>query len=41
MLEFIFGLSFGIYLGTYYNCKPLTECIVNFIKNKIPDKYKK
>ena len=23
MLEFLFGLTIGIYIGTFYNCKPI------------------
>ena len=37
MLQFILGFSIGIYIGTYYNCKPQIENIIKTIKNNIPD----
>jgi hypothetical protein len=31
MWEFIVGVSFGIYIGTYYDCKPTIENIQIYI----------
>lgn len=36
MWEFLFGFSAGIYVGTYYNCKPYIKNIIQFVKNNIP-----
>ena len=38
MLYFILGFSFGIYIGTYYNCKPMLSIIGNKIIEFIPEK---
>ena len=38
MLYFIIGVGFGIYIGTYYNCKPTLDVIIKNIKKGIPEK---
>ena len=40
MIEFLVGLSVGLYIGTYYNCKPVLDNIINFVKTKVPKKVK-
>lgn len=35
MWEFLCGFSAGIYVGTYYNCKPCIKFIVQFVKDHI------
>ena len=37
MWQFIVGFSIGIYVGTYYNCKPQIVNIIKTIKKNIPD----
>ena len=37
MLEFLLGFSSGIYLGSYYNCKPQLENLIKMIKEKLPE----
>lgn len=37
MLQFIFGFSIGIYIGSYYNCKPQVEELIKIIKEKMPE----
>lgn len=41
MIQFLIGFSVGIYLGTYYNCRPLTDSLIKCIKNKMPVKREK
>ena len=38
MLYFILGLGVGVYLGTYYNCKPILVTIGEKIKEYLPEK---
>jgi hypothetical protein len=35
MLEFLVGVSCGIWIGTMYNCKPYLEIVMHIIKNNI------
>ena len=37
MLEFLLGFGSGIYIGSYYNCKPQLEELIKMVKEKIPD----
>ena len=36
MWQLIIGFGLGIYVGTYYNCKPTIETILLNIKKNIP-----
>ena len=38
MWQFFFGFGAGVYIGTYFECKPTIEQIVSFAKTKIPEK---
>ena len=38
MWQFICGFCGGIYVGTYFECKPTLEKVVDFVKTSIPDK---
>lgn len=38
MWQFFLGFSTGIYVGTYYNCKPCLEKISKWVENHIPRK---
>ena len=35
MIEFFFGLTIGIYIGTFYECKPVIVKINNFVHKYI------
>tara|TARA_Y100000590_G_C15407270_1_gene896223 strand:- start:372 stop:515 length:144 start_codon:yes stop_codon:yes gene_type:complete len=41
MYQFFFGLCTGIYLGTYYQCKPLIDGANNFFLSYFPPKKQK
>ena len=36
MWRFIAGFSAGLYIGTYYECKPLISRIISDIKKNLP-----
>ena len=38
MWQFFLGFGAGIYVGTYYNCKPIISQIESFVKQKCPPK---
>ena len=38
MLEFMAGLSVGVYVGSYYECKPLVDWIRDWIKVHLPER---
>ena len=38
MWQFITGFGFGIYIGTYYDCKPALEFVRKTIKENMPVK---
>ena len=38
MWQFLCGFGAGVYIGTYFECKPTIEQIVSFAKTKIPEK---
>jgi len=40
MWQFIIGFGIGIYVGTFYNCKPTLDVIITNIKNSIPKEKK-
>lgn len=35
------GFAAGVYVGTYYNCKPTIVMIREMVKDKIPEKKEK
>ena len=36
MWRFLLGFSTGIYVGTYFECKPVIEKIEQFVKDNFP-----
>lgn len=38
MWQFFTGFGLGVYVGTYYDCKPVIIFILNTIKSNIPEK---
>ena len=38
MYQFFIGLGLGIYVGTYYDCKPVMKTLGEHIKNYLPPK---
>ena len=38
MWQFICGFCGGIYVGTYFECKPTLEKVVHFVKTSLPEK---
>ena len=40
MWQFITGFSLGVYVGTFYDCKPALEYIRKTIKEHIPERNK-
>ena len=40
MWQFFLGFSTGIYVGTYYDCKPFMSKIEDFVKQQCPPKKK-
>lgn len=41
MWQYMIGFGFGLYVGTYYNCKPIIDNIITIIKKNIPEEKKK
>ena len=41
MWKFLMGFASGVYVGTYYNCKPIIGELEKKIKDYIPDKKNK
>ncbi len=41
MWRFILGLTSGIYIGSYYECKPIINLLKNKILEYIPEKKNK
>ena len=41
MWQMMVGFAAGIYVGTYYNCKPTIVMIREMVKDKIPEKKEK
>ena len=37
MLRILVGFVSGVYVGTYYNCKPIIERLKDCIKSNIPE----
>ena len=38
MWQFLLGLGLGVYLGTYYECKPMLIKMGDIIKKRFPPK---
>ena len=38
MYQLIIGFGCGLYVGTYYDCKPILKKICSKIKESIPEK---
>ena len=38
MWQFVAGFSIGIYVGTYYDCKPAIEFVFEQLKTNMPEK---
>ena len=38
MYQFLLGFLFGIYLGTYHDCKPLLDNILKNVEMYLPSK---
>ena len=38
MWKFITGFVSGVYVGSYYNCKPTINTIKSFVQKNIPEK---
>lgn len=38
MWQFVAGFSIGVYVGTYYDCKPALEFVFEQLKTNIPEK---
>lgn len=41
MWKFLVGFASGVYVGTYYNCKPMIHELEKKINDFIPDKKSK
>lgn len=39
-LNFLIGFGIGVYVGTYYNCKPFINKIKKTIENNLPTEKK-
>lgn len=38
MWQVVVGFGVGVYVGTYYDCKPAIHFVLNTIKSNIPEK---
>ncbi len=38
MYQLLIGFGLGIYVGTYYDCKPIMKTLGEHIKNYLPPK---
>jgi len=36
MLQFLFGVTVGVWLGTKYDCKPYVDIVMKFITENTP-----
>ncbi len=41
MWQVMVGFAAGVYVGTYYNCKPTIVMIREMVKDKMPEEKKK
>jgi len=37
MWQFILGCASGVYIGTYYDCKPTINIMNEYLKKQFPD----
>lgn len=37
MLRILLGFVGGVYIGTYYDCKPAVEKVSEYLKNNLPE----
>ena len=37
MWQIVTGIGIGVYIGTYYNCRPTLEFIAHTIKSNFPE----
>ncbi len=40
MWKLLLGFGSGLYIGTYYDCKPIFNSIKKYIKTHVPEKDK-
>lgn len=40
MWYFICGFSVGVYVGTYYNCRPALDKVTQLVKDNMPPEKK-
>ena len=40
MLRILLGFVGGVYIGTFYNCKPIIEKVSEYLKNNLPESKK-
>jgi hypothetical protein len=40
MWYFVCGLGVGVYVGTYYNCRPVLDKITKLVKDNMPPEKK-
>ena len=36
MWQWLLGIGMGIYIGTYYNCKPSLEAVTKLVRDNMP-----
>lgn len=36
MWQFMLGFSMGIYIGTYYQCKPTLDIVLKTVRDNMP-----
>lgn len=41
MWQFLLGCGTGIYIGTYYDCKPAILYVHGYLKKQFPDQFPK
>ena len=41
MWQFLIGLGVGVYIGSFYNCKPQINNLIKIIKKNIPEQKEK
>lgn len=37
MWKFLIGLGIGVYIGSFYNCKPQINNLIKILKNREPN----
>lgn len=38
MWQYLISFSAGVYVGTYFNCKPTIDTVSKYIKDNLPEK---